>query len=58
VTFTFLHKDEFERDYPPAKAYPVVFRHDSQLTELMSAQRLQQLDSIEDLINQLKRFIF
>jgi hypothetical protein len=51
----FLHKDEFEREFPATYAYPVVLRHDDGLDVLLSREDLAALKSPEALIEEIGR---
>lgn len=49
----FLHKDEFEKKYNEALNYPTVLQitKDGKLTELIKSERLDEINSVQELIN-------
>lgn len=56
----FLHKDEFEKQYPgyAAKSYPVVFKiENGELFEFIPADEINKQESLQDLKNLVKNKI-
>ncbi|MEL4896747.1 GTPase [Crocosphaera sp. Alani8] len=55
----FLHKDEFEKKYQQTRDYPIVLASDTdnKLSELISKEELNKLESAEQLIKKLQETI-
>ncbi len=48
--FRFLHKDEFEREFGGEFRYPIVLKNGGELETLVTADEIEALASLEDLI--------
>jgi hypothetical protein len=56
MPLTFLHRDEFEERYQPLNAYPVVLlAQDQQLKTLLTAETLNELSTVEQLIETIQQ---
>lgn len=55
----FLHKDEFERIYEERKNYPTILKLDdnNELEELVSKEKLNKINNIEELIQLIENLI-
>ncbi len=51
----FLHKDEFEKKYHEKRAYPIILKsnNDNIFTELISSKRINNINSVNELINEI-----
>lgn len=50
----FLHKDEFEQKHAQKFEYPVVLQEDNDLSVAISQTELNQIETLDDLISQVK----
>ena len=51
--FRFLHKDEFESEFEGEFAYPIVLKNGREPEALVSAQEIEELTSLDDLIEMI-----
>lgn len=54
--FIFLHKDEFEIEFPEIKvSYPIILKTvNHEVTELLTTIELDEIESVEDLISKIE----
>jgi hypothetical protein len=53
--FTFMHKDEFEDRFKRSYSYPIILKLNDTLDVLVDATKLNELNSVDELIDLLKR---
>jgi len=55
IEFTFMHKDEFEREFEGSYSYPIVLKLNGALEVFIDTVKLNNVDNLDDLIDLLKR---
>ena len=54
LDLTFLHKDEFEKQYEGEYSYPIVLKLNGELSVFISTQKLNEISQPEALIELIK----
>ena len=57
VEMEFLHKDEFEQNYPQKFDYPVILKEEKDLSLLISKQELNQMQTLDELMEKVSSLI-